>query len=357
MYVDSAAWVLAPLIRCDSREPFMPSLVAVTVTYPDDDLVSASSGTQHELLGDVVCEYAVWWDAEIGHVYELEHVWVHGKKEQDGSWVVVGVEGSAHGGRVSFDVWEMRNGRPVVYSEPGKHGMSKDGNSLPRDIVEWLCGPEAGRDGVHNGGHYYTDKVDDHRRAFHSLANMGFVPAWDATLQIDTRDVEWCDWKQLQTAMPVRVKNYLAVFPTGRMHRVAGGWEDTDKPLIVVQQTHYLQGSGWWVDGLPWRDRVHQMREMKRSALIPVEETVTIEQMRELRQVAWDDYCSSMLTIVCPESVADRVRSVGILVAVDRGCEGPVEGDDWIVAHTVEETEMFGRTCRVIGPGDADIII
>jgi putative hydrolase of the HAD superfamily len=67
----------APYIRFDDREPFLPSVVGYTIFRESG--ASASFPRQIHLDAEVatVIEYAIWWDWDIGHLYELEHVWVY----------------------------------------------------------------------------------------------------------------------------------------------------------------------------------------------------------------------------------------------------------------------------------------
>ena len=66
----------APRIRFDAREPFMPSVIGYTVfretckslSFPREITITAET--------PIVIEYAVWWDWDIEHLYELEHIWV-----------------------------------------------------------------------------------------------------------------------------------------------------------------------------------------------------------------------------------------------------------------------------------------
>ena len=114
----------APVIRFDAREPFLPSLVGYTVFRTDDD--SPSFPRQIELgarPGAVVAiEYAVWWDWDIQHLYELEHVWVYLNADEQ----LIGAEASWHGGFNDMAVngaLLLTDNRLTVYSEPGKHAF------------------------------------------------------------------------------------------------------------------------------------------------------------------------------------------------------------------------------------------
>jgi len=141
----------APVILFDVREPFLPSVIGYTVFRQDGR--SPSFPRDITMPPGVVCaiEYAVWWDWEIQHLYELEHIWVYvGADDQ-----VVAVDASWHGG---FHVMTgadgnppLDDGRAVVFSESGKHAFAP--------VIDWMmerkpttdnsCGRSSGRMGVH----------------------------------------------------------------------------------------------------------------------------------------------------------------------------------------------------------------
>lgn len=116
----------SPVVRYDVHEPFFPVKVGYTIFRrsgePSPSFPRAVNfGTPDTTL---VIEYALYWDWDIQHLYELEHVWVH--VAADGA-VTFG-EASAHGGySAMWPVEEMVEGtHPVLYSEPGKHAFSRD---------------------------------------------------------------------------------------------------------------------------------------------------------------------------------------------------------------------------------------
>ncbi len=126
-------WKLAaqysPIIRFDIREPFLPIVAGYTVFDSAEE--SASFPRQVELKGNqyeahLAIEYAIWWDWDIEHLYELEHVWVYINDQGQ----LVHAEASWHGGfhdmmRTS-DTLPMRDNHLIVLSEPGKHAFAPE---------------------------------------------------------------------------------------------------------------------------------------------------------------------------------------------------------------------------------------
>ncbi len=91
----------------------------------------------------------MWWDWDIGHLYELEHVWTF----VGASGEVVAVEASWHGmyGQAEIDGKPVVDGtHPILLAQPGKHAMAVNIEPF-NEIREWAeqeAGPEAGKDGV-----------------------------------------------------------------------------------------------------------------------------------------------------------------------------------------------------------------
>lgn len=113
----------APVIRFDAREPFLPVAAGITIFRQDAPSPSMKRMVHLSPAGkppaSLAIEYAIWWDWDIHHLYELEHIWVYiGGDER-----VVRVEGSWHG--KFHELALQREGEhPVVLSEPGKHAFA-----------------------------------------------------------------------------------------------------------------------------------------------------------------------------------------------------------------------------------------
>src|SRR4051794_30079567 len=117
----------APIILFDQREPFLPLAAGYTLFRADAPSPSfpreISLGANARLPAQLVIEYAIWWDWDIQHLYELEHVWVY----IDTAGQLIHAEASWHGGlqAMRYDAVVPRDGDHVlIYSEPGKHAFA-----------------------------------------------------------------------------------------------------------------------------------------------------------------------------------------------------------------------------------------
>ncbi len=143
----------APIIQFDVREPFLPSVVGYTVFRASG--LSPSFPRQIELVEEgqpeavIAIEYAIWWDWDIQHLYELEHAWVY----LDDQGEVVRAEASWHGRFYDMavdGVLPLTDQRLTILSEPGKHAFAPIRDWLDRrhPKTRRSCTRYAGRGGV-----------------------------------------------------------------------------------------------------------------------------------------------------------------------------------------------------------------
>jgi hypothetical protein len=205
----------APVIAFDRAEPFIPVRVGVTVFERDSGSPSFGRAVSlSEAAGAAFAiEYAIYWDWDIGHLYDLEHVWVFVGEGGD----VVDCEASFHGKYLRGLLPDRSNlvgGTHVkLYSQPGKHAFSP----LPLlfELIPDLrraCGAGAGNGGVLVNelfpGAWPKDERTDAlvRRCLQSLA---FAPTLDYFEYRLAREL-LVPWPELRREIPLRVNGRLA---------------------------------------------------------------------------------------------------------------------------------------------------
>jgi glycerophosphoryl diester phosphodiesterase len=217
---DSSALELArrhaPLIFFDKYEPFMPIVVGYTVF--EETAPSPSFPRTIEVNAPVarVIEYAIWWDWDIGHLYELEHIWVY----LDSSGEIVRGEASWHGG---FSVLQDNNGHPpiengrvVAYSEPGKHAFASSIDQLleRRTSNEISCWGAAGYMGVLVtplfNGIIHSRRPLNNRLVHTYLERQRFVPSYEFTKAFRLQDILMVPWSVLKEWIPSRIDWWLS---------------------------------------------------------------------------------------------------------------------------------------------------
>ena len=138
----------APIIQFDAREPFLPLVTGYTVFREDGP--SPSFPRQIQLgKAAVAVEYAIWWDWDIQHLYELEHIWVYLNAEGQ----VIRGEASWHGGYHDMAVdgkLSLTGDRLTLFSEPGKHAFAPTPAWLEERVARkpTTYNRQAGRGGV-----------------------------------------------------------------------------------------------------------------------------------------------------------------------------------------------------------------
>ena len=118
----------APLVHHDENDPFPLRTVGCTrFETPGTSLTVPGLSWDPQAQGArQILEYALYYDYDIQHLYDLEHVWV--AVGEDGT--VVDCWSSFHGmvlrpwGLPRF--FRLQGTHPVVYSEPGKHALMPD---------------------------------------------------------------------------------------------------------------------------------------------------------------------------------------------------------------------------------------
>ncbi|MFE6075873.1 hypothetical protein ACFVQB_15480 [Paenibacillus sp. NPDC057886] len=203
----------APVLMFDRNEPFYPEFVGVSIL----DQPGPSPSFQREIHFPVeavqyVIEFSIWWDYEIGHLYEMEHVWVY--VGHDGE--VVDCEASFHGKVLRGLLKDRANmvGRHVcLYSQPGKHAFS------PLPVVFELlpdlysaAGAKAGCDGLLVNelfrGYFETnDEIDGQVRDY--LQTKAFVPAMEFE-EFLLEPAMFMTWDQLFVIIPQRIARRLS---------------------------------------------------------------------------------------------------------------------------------------------------
>ncbi|MCL4393580.1 MAG: hypothetical protein M1482_02005 [Chloroflexi bacterium] len=164
-------------------------------------------------LGYPACqavEYALWWDWDIGHLYELEHAWTF----VDSRGAIAAVEASWHGMYGQAENVALEGTHPVLYAQPGKHAMA--GSVGPfEEIREWgeqEAGPNAGKGGVHETelfrGRLHKSPENDDRVASY-LRQRAFAPSWKFTKRLPITREMLVPWEILHEWIPARVAWWL----------------------------------------------------------------------------------------------------------------------------------------------------
>lgn len=207
----------APHIHLDDVEPFEPLATGYSVIQSDGPSPSFNRSLRLATSrgkANRVIEYAVWWDWDINHLYELEHLWVY--LGDDGQ--ILKVEGSWHGevkdlsrsGRLTF-----KDDHPIVLAEPGKHafGLNIQEFRANQNKVPGLTSRFAGAHGTFLNSSYKEQirRTPPSDRLVQSyLTHYAFTPSWHySEIPIPLENKPLVPWPILRDWIPLRVNAWL----------------------------------------------------------------------------------------------------------------------------------------------------
>lgn len=206
----------APVIRFDRAEPFLPSVAGYSIFRAHGPSPSFPRDIKLQRRAALAIEYAIWWDWDIQHLYELEHVWVH----VDAAGEFVAAEASWHGGCEPMldeqGQLPREDGRLVLHSEAGKHAFAASPERLLARATKTRasCGVHAGKMGLHVtplfAGIIQERNPLNNRLAHTYLERLRFEPTFDFSQEFDLRRAVFVPWPQLQQWIPRRVSAWVA---------------------------------------------------------------------------------------------------------------------------------------------------
>jgi putative hydrolase of the HAD superfamily len=243
------AFAHRPVLMLDRAEPFLPLVYGYTVQR-ERALSPSSKFMLDPPSGGGIIEYAVWYDWDIQHLYDLEHVWVHINR----GGAIVRVEGSMHGLRVSIDTGsglpEIRDTRPVLFVEPGTHalwGVDRQMLMIAGAVTDQLSGPQAEVQGVHSGNLFaesgaYQASAKEHRLARLALQKQAFEPTYEFEKSSDDHPPILIPWANLAAWIPTRVNALVAALETDIPH-LKSVFLDCGDTLIDERTEEKIPGS------------------------------------------------------------------------------------------------------------------
>ena len=214
----------APTIFFDRLETI--PLRAVGYTIARQTMPSASfpkrSLTVRENASFVI-EYAYYWNYDIQHGYDLEHIWVTVGK--DGR--VMNAEGSFHGAYLNLFAPDLTCARPPIgdsveaFCQPGKHAFLPNGQ-LFRLIPGWFESCNAHCGGAILIGNPFSAQYSPTRKICASPTqeenqqceryikeHLAFEPSMEFTMTMP-ETVEYMPWPELYAKIPEWIRDECA---------------------------------------------------------------------------------------------------------------------------------------------------
>ncbi len=201
----------APVLHFDVNETIPLTAVGYTIFREETRSDSFPKRTVKPDLYGLVIEYALFWDYDIQHMYDLEHIWV---------WVAADgrvnrAEGSFHGRYLTL--WEP--GLPFArepeethvhaFCQPGKHAFLPDGE-LFRLMPGWResCNANSGGAvlvGGPFGGLYQSTPEEDARCERYIRERFAFEPTLTFDRGTIVAETLLRPWETLKKWIPGRI--------------------------------------------------------------------------------------------------------------------------------------------------------
>jgi hypothetical protein len=202
----------SPHLLFDKNEPFFPIRIGYTIF---EDSGKSPSFPREIVFNDTlkyVIEYAIYWDFDSEHLFELEHVWIYIDKDE----TIYDCEASFHGKFLRGlleDRSNILNGTHVkLYSQPGKHAFSP----LPEFFklvpnYKTATYEFAGRDGlivtkVGEGRYSTTPEINKMVHAY--MQKYKFHPSMEFE-SYSIPDSLYVPWTELYNEIPVLINEKL----------------------------------------------------------------------------------------------------------------------------------------------------
>ncbi|NLP47184.1 MAG: hypothetical protein GX347_09120 [Epulopiscium sp.] len=198
----------APYIYFDEKEPFFPKMTGYTIFNE-----TKKSSSFHRLIEvdkyniTQVIEYAIYWNYDITHLYDLEHYWVFIGKNGE----IVDAQGSFHGKYITVLMKDksniLNNTHVKIYAQPGKHAFAPSPmlfNYVPG--IERCTYEDAGTDGlivtemIAKGRYHTTEKLN--RSIQQYMKQYKFKPSYKYNLLYKISEHSLVKWEILNNKIP-----------------------------------------------------------------------------------------------------------------------------------------------------------
>lgn len=212
--IEAFAEKYVPHLRYDRAEPYSLIAVGYTVYHQKEKSRSCRLTVDME-PGETVIEYAFYYDFDIQHLYDLEHVFVRIGKTGEIAGLICSFHGKFLNALIEGET-EFEGTHPVLYVQPGKHAfMPKPFYfrlALDRDKC---CNVRAGSEGLLIAPMFEkalsTDESFNRRVERYIKERDAFTPAWEFVEEYPglhrTEDI-LLPWERLELVIIGRIKDW-----------------------------------------------------------------------------------------------------------------------------------------------------
>ena len=209
-------WALryAPAVRFDLAETIPLRAVGYAVLRESGRSPSFDRGITVPAEAECVIEYQYYWDYDIQHMYDLEHIWVTVGRSGE----VLEAQASFHGAYLALWNPELpfaaapADGHVRAFCQPGKHAFLPSGE-LFRLKPDWrrCCREEAGG-GVLVGGPFHGTYQPTEAENALSVRHIREALTFEPTLRFEGEtpaSVPYLPWAELAALIPQWLRQEL----------------------------------------------------------------------------------------------------------------------------------------------------
>ena len=174
-----------PIIMKDKNEPFPIRNIGITVfDGPKDSLTIPKLKIDPGQYGcKMLIEYAVYFDYDIQHLYDLEHIWIAVRDDGTVKDCLCSFHGMVMHASGIPDLYRTRNGVPVLYMQPGKHAFMPDPKLFGLHVQRDTCCRELAGGGLlippMLRDRMSTTPEQDERIRAYIRKHFSFTPSWE----------------------------------------------------------------------------------------------------------------------------------------------------------------------------------
>jgi len=204
----------APILKMDMNEPFLPYAAGVTLFEKEAASPSFRRNIEFSSQTKLVIEYAIFWDYDIQHLYDLEHIWIYVNHEG----AVYYCEASFHGKYfkgLQKDHRNLHGNHVMLFCQPGKHAFSpivEVFDLIPK--VELASNETAGCDGLLVPwlfqDEFATSPELDRKVEAYIKNRFSFTPKGQY-VSYTFSDEQLISWEQLKVVIPERIREQVRV--------------------------------------------------------------------------------------------------------------------------------------------------
>lgn len=194
----------------------------------------------------LVIEYAIYYDSDIQHIYDLEHVWIY----LDHHYQIIGVKASRHGMFVTqyetVKEIKTKNGHPILYIDPGKHAHHVTPKTMRKKILYACNTQQLSAQGMYPV-HFFTPAIwQQFKDVYPGKAkiiqyykeNFAHPPSFHFKKYLIPERPLLVGWKALENEIPQRVYQFLKRIKQAKLKEIPKPIKKDSMKAFITKYFH-----------------------------------------------------------------------------------------------------------------------